>query len=281
VAPTPLTLEETPPTPAPPPRAATPKPHERQQSAPPPGAPPPREREEKRLKEDRAPAGEAPPEALRNKDDKDDDDDDDDDDGGIFGPFRIGVLVGGGLPSVLSFGGILKLTRYLGAGVNVGLIPTIKVSLYGDAELSYQEYDLYGRLFPFGGALFVGAGVGYANIKGRFSTQYDVSAFQSAAPGLPNPLSVTSEGSVRTLVLTPTLGLLHTFGSGFTLGIDVGAQIPIAPSETKFDTQVPRSVPQAVIDKYVKPNDKKVQDTLDTVGRAILPTLNLRLGWLL
>lgn len=181
----------------------------------------------------------------------------------------------------MSFGGIIKLTRYFGAGLNIGLIPTIRLSLYGQAQLSYQEYDLYGRLFPFGGSLFVGAGVGYASIKGSVASSFDVSSFQSVAPNLPNPLFVASEASIRTMVLTPTIGLLHTFGSGFTLGVDVGAQIPIAPSTTRFNTFVPSVVPQQVIDKYVKPNDQQVQDSLDKVGRAIIPTLNLRLGWLL
>ncbi|HEX3597758.1 MAG TPA: hypothetical protein VHU80_21765 [Polyangiaceae bacterium] len=200
---------------------------------------------------------------------------------GLLGPFRIGVLVGAGLPSILSFGGMIKLTRYFGAGVNIGLIPSIKLSLYGDAQLSYQEYDLYARIFPLGGMLFLGAGVGYANMKGTFKSSYDVSAFQSVAPTLQNPLSVDSQASVRTLVLTPTIGLLHTFSSGFTLGIDLGAQIPIAPSATHFNTDVPASLPPALVAQYVQPNDKKVQDTLDKVGRTILPTFNVRLGFLL
>ncbi|GMV15317.1 MAG: hypothetical protein HS104_29535 [Polyangiaceae bacterium] len=200
---------------------------------------------------------------------------------GLFGPFRIGGLVGVGLPSVLSFGGAIKLTRYFGAGVNVGLIPKIRISLYGEAELSYQEYDAYGRLFPFGGMFFVGAGVGYATIKGSFKSSYDVRPYKAIAPTLPDALVVESRASVRTLVLTPQLGLQHTFGSGFTLGIDVGLQVPLAPSEVHFDTQLPPDVPAEVIDKYVKPNDQKVQDTLETIGRATVPTLNLRAGWML
>ncbi|MBK7586154.1 MAG: hypothetical protein IPI67_38970 [Myxococcales bacterium] len=189
--------------------------------------------------------------------------------------------MGVGLPSILSFGGAIKLTRYFGAGINVGLIPTIKISLYGDAQLSYQEYDAYGRLFPFGGMFFVGAGVGYATIKGSFKSSYDVRPYQAIAPTLPDSLAVESIASVRTLVLTPQIGLQHIFGSGFTLGIDVGLQIPLAPSEIHFDTQLPPGVPAEVIDKYVKPNDQKVQDTLETIGRATVPTLNLRVGWML
>jgi hypothetical protein len=208
-----------------------------------------------------------------------------DDGEGLLGPFRIGIILGTGLPSILSFGGMIKLTRYFGAGVNIGLIPSIRLAYYGEAELSYQEYDIYGRIFPFGGAFFAGAGVGYAHAGGSFaSPPFDTSTYQNQVPAgftLPNPLFVTNEASVRVMVLTPTIGLLHTFGSGFTIGIDAGAQIPIAPSETTFTTKLPPTVPKPVIDTFIEPNNQKVRETLDTMSRSIIPTLNLRIGWLI
>lgn len=206
--------------------------------------------------------------------------DEEEDTDGLFGPFRIGGLVGVGLPAVLSFGPAIKLTRYFGAGLNFGLIPTIKLSLYGEAKIAYVESDLYGRIFPFGGMFFVGAGVGYATITGSFKSSYDVRPYQAIAPSLPDTLVVESKASVRTLVLTPQIGLQHTFGSGFTLGIDGGLQVPLAPSEIEFETQLPPEVPPEVIEKFVEPNDQKVRDTLEKIGRAIVPTLNLRVGWL-
>ena len=202
---------------------------------------------------------------------------DDADDNGVFGPFRIGFLVGGGLPSLLSFGGAIKLTRYLGAGLNVGLIPEVQIDYYGEATLSYQEYDIYGRIFPTGGAFFFGAGAGYATVTGTFQNTYDLPPL----PNLPREITITNEGSVRTLVLTPLIGLQHTFGAGFTIGIDAGAQIPIAPSEVEFNTAVPSWVPAEQVEQFVAPNDKKVRDTLDKIGRTPLPTFNVRIGWLL
>ena len=157
----------------------------------------------------------------------------------------------------------------------------MQLDYYGEATLSYQEYDVYGRIFPTGGAFFFGAGAGYATVAGTFTSRYDVSMYQALAPGLPRSLEVASEGSVRTLVLTPQIGLQHTFKVGFTIGIDAGAQIPIAPSETDYSTRVPASVPQPVIDQFVTPNDRKVEETLDTIGRTVIPTFNLRVGWLL
>jgi hypothetical protein len=210
-----------------------------------------------------------------------------DDTNGLFGPFRIGVLVGGGLPDLVSLGGTIKVTRYFGAGINVGLIPTVKISFYGDATLSFQEYDAYGHIFPFGGAFFLGAGVGYATVKGTLATNFDLSSYQKKYPGsgIPPSVDVTSQASVRTLVLTPQLGLLHTFGSGFTLGADVGAQVPIAPSQVDFSTQIPSTIPEQfrsqIETQYVAPNDAKVRSSLDKIGRTPIPTFGIKIGWLL
>ena len=209
---------------------------------------------------------------------------DSDDSGGLFGPFRIGVLVGGGLPDVLSLGGMIKVTRYFGAGINIGLIPTVKISFYGDATLSFQEYDAYGHVFPFGGAFFLGAGVGYATVRGTLATNFDLSAYHKQDQMIPASLQISSQASVRTLVLTPQIGLLHTFGSGFTLGADVGAQLPIAPSQVDFSTQIP-SFPEPfrtqIQTNYLKPNDDKVRSSLDKIGRTPIPTFGIKIGWLL
>ena len=202
---------------------------------------------------------------------------------------RIGPMVGVGLPNLLSFGGLLKLTRYLGGGINIGLIPTVRVSYYGQAKLNYQEYDVFGRLFPFGGGFFLGAGVGYETVKGTLSDKIDTSLLPTVPPGLsiPNPLTYESSGSVKTMVLTPQIGYLYTMDIGFSLGIDIGAQVPIAPSQIKFQrlpvlpTSTPKQIADQVNAQLVDPSDQKVKNTLQTIGRAPLPTINLRVGWLL
>jgi hypothetical protein len=204
------------------------------------------------------------------------------DSNGVFGPIRVGFLIGTGLPDLLSLGGLIKVTPYFGVGANVGLIPAVKLSLYGDATVSFQEYDLYGHIFPFGGAFFMGAGVGYATVHGTLANRYTLTSEQIAAANaagvqVTSPFDVTSQANVRTLVLTPQVGLLKTFGPGFSIGIDVGAQIPIAPSKVDFATQVPKGVP----DSLVAPNDDKVRSTLNSVGRTVLPTVNFKIGWLL
>jgi hypothetical protein len=215
-------------------------------------------------------SGEATPQAANNEPKADDDNS-----GGLLGPFRIGVLVGTGLPEVLSFGAQLKLTRFFGAGVNVGLIPTVKLKYYGEAAQSYQEYDAYGHIYPFGGSFFLGAGVGYAQIDGTLYNRFRVSNIT---------VDVTSDATVRTLVLTPQIGFLKIFDVGFAIGFDIGAQIPIAPSQVDFHTVtvgIPPELSDMIQKDYITPNDDKVRSTLNTLGRTPLPTVNFKLGWFL
>ena len=96
-----------------------------------------------------------------------------------------------------------------------------------------REYDVYARVYPFGGAFFLGTGIGYEAVQGTLATTVDLTPYQQGLPAglLPNSVDYASQGSVKTLVLTPQIGLFHTFGSGFSLGFDVGLQVPIAPSQ--------------------------------------------------
>lgn len=191
------------------------------------------------------------------------------------------MLVGTGLPSLLSIGGTIKLTRFIGAGATFGLIPSVRLSYYGEAVLAYQHYDFYGRIYPFGGSFFLGAGVGYVTVNGSLEQTVDTSAYSQQNPSIPPSIAYDSEGSVKTLVLSPTLGFLHSFDSGFSVGLDFGVVLPIAPSEIEFDSRVSADVPEQVKNQYLAPIDAQVVDTLETIGRTPLPSVNLRIGWIL
>lgn len=191
---------------------------------------------------------------------------------GLFGPVRIGPLFGLGVPSLIDIGGMVKLTKYFGAGINFGLVPEIEFSYYGDATVSYQSYDAFGHIHPFGGGFFLGARIGYAAIEGSYASDIRVSS-----GGFSGTLTYDSRAKVKTMVLTPELGYLVTFDSGFTFGVDFGAQIPVAPSRIRFEDQVRTDLP---VDAGLE-NDEKVRDTLERVGRTVLPTAHLRIGWML
>lgn len=264
--PPPPPVTAAPPPPPPPATTTTPRPPPPAPTTSPKPAPPPSAR----------PSNAPPPPPAAKKED------DEDDTNGLFGPFRIGPVIGVGVPNLVSFGATAKLTRFLGFGVNVGVIPKVQLSLYGDATLSYQEYDAYGRLYPFGGSFFLGAGVGYATMKGSYVN--DLVAPAQAGPLAGTPITITTDGSVRSLVLTPQLGFFKTWGSGISLGIDFGAQVPIAPSTVTANTSVSvgndlASTPE--VQERITQGSQKVRETLDKVGQQIVPTINIKLGFLL
>jgi hypothetical protein len=202
--------------------------------------------------------------------------------------FKIGVLLGTGAPSLLSIGGAMKVTRFFGAGVDLGLIPRVALKYYGEATVSYQHLDFYGRLFPFGGGFFLGAGVGYASIEATMSTKVDTRTYTT---GLVEYVQYDGVGTVKTMVLNALIGYLYVTNIGFTIGVDAGARIPIAASDIHFSREVtppPCStaasaacIPDQLLDVYLAPTDKEVMNTLERLGRTTLPTLNLRLGWMM
>ena len=199
----------------------------------------------------------------------------------LLGPVRAGIPVGSGLPALLNFNATVRGWSYVGAGVNFGLIPKVKVTYYGKAELSYQEYDIYGRVYPFGNAFFVGTGIGYATIRGTLVDTVDLSPYQELVASLPAQVEYRSAASVRTLVLTPQIGFLHRFAPGFSVAMDLGLQVPLAASQVEFVSHVPTWIPTEAVDRYVGPIDEEVGGTLKRIGRTIIPTFHVRMGWLL
>jgi hypothetical protein len=61
--------------------------------------------------------------------------------------------------------------------------------------------------------------------------------------------------------------------------------LPIAPSQIKYSSQInlpPNpEVANQIRTQLVDPANQNVYSTLKTVGRAPLPTFNIRIGWLL
>lgn len=187
---------------------------------------------------------------------------------------------------MLSIGGQLKIARLIGLGVNLGFIPKITLPFYGEAKIWYQEYDLYGRIYPFRGAFFLGAALGYARVSASLTQSTGTAQLLGGVvpSGVPASVSLSADGVVRTMVLTPQIGFFHTFKSGFSIGVDVGAQFPAASSDVTLNTTLPAEIPKAylsTVSKYVKTEEDKVRSTLETVGRTPLPVANFRIGWLL
>ena len=143
----------------------------------------------------------------------------------------------------------------------------MQFSFYGQANVRYREFDAYARVYPFRGGFFVGVGAGQHSVQGTLTDSVQVGALQ---------YGYTGAGSVRSTILTPQIGYFRNFAFGLALGVDIGAQIPIKSSDITFDTTVTGQVPPAVVAQAEQP----VRDTLDTIGKTVVPAANLRIGWL-
>ena len=205
-----------------------------------------------------------------------------DDQNGLLGPVRIGPLVGVGLPGLLAFGGMLKLTRYFAAGVDVGIIPNLAFKFYGDASVAYQGYDLYGHIHPFGNSFYIGAAIGYAHMTATYEeTEKIPPEYAALFPELGSSITYTSEATMRTLVLSPSLGFFQIFKSGFCFGVGAGLQIPVAPSEIAYNSRTDPDLPEQVKDQLLSSTDQVVKDTLESVGQSLIPRFEIRMGWML
>jgi len=179
---------------------------------------------------------------------------------------KPGLLIGLGIPR--PSGEIaVKLGDYLAVGGQYSMLP--EISFPGvDAKLETSAIQGTLRVFPFGGSFYLGVGGGVQTLKASM-TEGDI----SATSDLSSP------------VVTPQLGWLWMWDSGFTLGLSLGAQIPFGddPEVTaSFNgvpvppagEPVPAGIPQ---DKADKANDLrgKVKDAAKLVGKTPLPQIDL------
>lgn len=127
-------------------------------------------------------------------------------------PVRVGFLVGiVSIPRPINVELSLKPNELLGFGVGFSMIPRIEVD-----QFAAQMYavNAVGRIFPFQGAFYVGLGAGVQNI--------DVEAYQDI-----RNQRYTGQVEHTSFFVTPQVGWLWTWDSGFTLGLNFGAQIPV------------------------------------------------------
>jgi hypothetical protein len=188
--------------------------------------------------------------------------------------FRMGPMFGIGAPSVFNVGIGVRVTHHLGASADLGWLPETRVPLQDGVTVSYREYGVTGRVHPFGGAFFLGSSVGYRTLSGTLTRTVNVPEIPGYTSG--EEVTVGTSASVRSLMVTPRLGYLYTFGAGFTLGLDAGVQVPISVAEITYETRVPAAVPREYVD-LARADEER---TLRSLGKQVLPSLALRMGWL-
>lgn len=172
--------------------------------------------------------------------------------------FRLGPLVGIGFPRPFSLEAFVKLERTIGLGIEYSFLPRTTVS---NVSTRFDAIAADARWFPFKGAFFIGLRGGRQWLSGRAALEVANFTF-------------TESADAATWFINPRIGLLHTWQSGMTIGIDAGVQLPINAS---FE----RSGPATSAGFASNEVDSTLRTVANTFGNGVTPTLDLlRLGFL-
>ena len=119
----------------------------------------------------------------------------------------------------------------------------------------FNAFDADIRVFPFGGAFFLGSSFGRQSFKAAVT--------ESTALG-----PQTGSVNLTTVYATPRLGYLWTFGPGIVLGVDAGVQLKLSNEQ---HVTMPAGSSQSMQDD--------AQSLVDFAGSLPLPSFHFRLGW--
>ena len=171
-------------------------------------------------------------------------------------PHPGGLLFGfNGVQQPLRADLVVRPIRGLSATVGVGGLPAslgqalLAAASVQGGSLSSWSAEVGLLIFPLGGSFFLGASAGHNSLLASAATKAGTVSFD-----------------ISSFYLTPHLGWLATWDSGFSAGFDLGAQLPISPSVT---TSGPRQA-AATVDALAR-----------TLAALPLPTVALKLGWML
>jgi hypothetical protein len=171
---------------------------------------------------------------------------------------RAGALVGPGVPSIVSAQALVKFDGLVGVAAEGGFLPTVGVPIADDATFQQWMIDAAVRIYPFRNAVFLGCALGMQRIEATATT---------SAQG-----STATAGVVtKTLFVMPQIGFVHRFRSGFSIGMDVGVELPVSGTTALTST---------ANGNVVEP-PQEVADAMRFVEKAPIPVLHLlQLGYM-
>jgi hypothetical protein len=173
-------------------------------------------------------------------------------------------------PQLLNGEVVLKIKDTVGIGVAYGMIPTITFP-GGDAKIQMHAIQGTLRWFPWSGSFYLGAGFGSQTLKATMTSSSTQTLNGVAIPG-----SLETVANASTLFVAPQLGWLWTWGSGFTLGLNAGVQIPLSSppgaSSTFNGVPVPEScgaIPAAACDPALAASATSNSDSIGSVTKIV------------
>jgi hypothetical protein len=194
---------------------------------------------------------------------------------GMLGDVRIGPSVAAGIPHPVTAALDVVYADLLAVSFSAGRSGTE----LDKTELEIRNWDVALRWFPFSGSFFIGAAYGNQGVVGKRTVDLNVNA-----SGVPLTVPTTVRLEIESTYLTPQIGWFARWDSGFTLGFDLGLQMPSgAKSELQTSFANVSAASEAAVrasEDYIK-NKKDVEDAAEMIGKQALPYITLiRMGWL-
>ena len=207
--------------------------------------------------------------------------------------WEIGPTVSQGLFNFWSFGAEMRFFRFIGISANFGGSKDVDIlkmnKLIGHPlktssddgritqyKANFKHQEVRAVLYPFMGSFFIGAAVGNRDLDGRPNVEINIS----------NQLAqIAGYYRVKNSYVAPQFGWFAVFDSGFSIGTEMGVQIPltkgsVAKSITINSTggaSVSSITSSAAYDDLLKNLDKFVTYFQDKT----IPFWNIiKIGWL-
>ncbi|BBH52155.1 cell envelope integrity protein TolA [Fluviispira sanaruensis] len=221
-------------------------------------------------------------------------------DNGLFGPFRIGPMVGFGLFMGPNFSIESKIFKYIGLSIsysgfnsiNLFYISQIKSLLNNQSssftinalKMKYNQLEGKLSIFPFGTSFFLGVAYGQRNIS--LNANADVIVNIS---GLSASTPVKELIEITTIYLTPQIGWLATWGGRygwFAVGTEFGLQFPVKNTVTLTTTFTDPGVTSSIdtikaSSEYIALSNQLQSSLVDNLNKYPIPYWNiLKIGWL-
>lgn len=183
--------------------------------------------------------------------------------------FKNGVSLSAGIPHPINLGYERRQTETWTGAISLGTLP---LHLKNSIDIGISNLDVRARYHPFDGAFFLGAILGSQSVYARTAQAITVSGV--------GDVPVALDLKIQSVFLTPHLGWLWFFNSGFTFGLEAGIQRPFG-SKTQLDVAIQDPAYNAVLD-LVKMTAayQTLESDLEKVGNKLglvpLPYVSLR-----
>ncbi|MGE0173128.1 MAG: hypothetical protein AB7T49_10095 [Oligoflexales bacterium] len=194
---------------------------------------------------------------------------------GLLGDFRVGPTVSLAFPHLGNASVEMMYKDSFSAGVSFG---RFKRDME-DTAVEIRNWDVRARWHPFSGSFFLGAAYGNQGIVGSVKTD-----LETKYQGIDVKVPTTIRLAVDVNYLTPHFGWFAVWDSGFTMGFELGYQMPLkSDSELQvgFEDVTEEAETELKKSDEYKKEKKDIEDLAQTFGEKAIPYVNLiRIGYL-